>query len=180
MNSLQKNKTKKLLKNALIELLQKKQFESIKLNEICEVGLVHKTTFYNHFQDKYELLNYLIKYFIDDIFKNINYQNDFTIYILNITRKVVMHIYDNKKIVKKILSNDQNNICRNITYNTFIQSLKQIVNSNEMNNIPINYILIFYVNAIFSVIIEWISSGMKDSEEIILDNIKKLITNDLK
>ena len=53
-------KTYKLLAEALIKLLQEKPFAEIRLNEICEEALVHKTTFYHHFTDKYDLLKYTI------------------------------------------------------------------------------------------------------------------------
>ena len=46
-------KTRKLLCMALFELLQQKSFEEIRLTELCDKSMVHKTTFYNHFNDKY-------------------------------------------------------------------------------------------------------------------------------
>ena len=51
-------KTYKLLTEALIKLLGEKPLSEIKLNEICDLAMVHKTTFYNHFSDKYDLLKY--------------------------------------------------------------------------------------------------------------------------
>ena len=50
-------KTKIYLSNALLELLKTKSFDNIKVTEICDKALIHKTTFYNHFEDKYELLD---------------------------------------------------------------------------------------------------------------------------
>ncbi|MFC7558721.1 TetR/AcrR family transcriptional regulator [Paenibacillus farraposensis] len=52
-------RTHKLLWSALGELLldPKKEFSSITINEICEKAMVHRTTFYKHFVDKYDLLN---------------------------------------------------------------------------------------------------------------------------
>jgi AcrR family transcriptional regulator len=49
-------RTRKLLQAALLCLLQERELESISVNEICESAMVHRTTFYKHYQDKYDLL----------------------------------------------------------------------------------------------------------------------------
>ena len=50
-------KTKANLYKALIELMEEKSFEDIKVIDICRVSLINRSTFYDHFNDKYELLN---------------------------------------------------------------------------------------------------------------------------
>lgn len=49
-------KTKKALKESLMDLLKKKDFDSVKITEICENALVSRNTFYNYYADKYALL----------------------------------------------------------------------------------------------------------------------------
>lgn len=49
-------KTKKALKESLMALLKKKDFDSVKITEICENALVSRNTFYNYYADKYALL----------------------------------------------------------------------------------------------------------------------------
>lgn len=52
-------RTHKLLWEALLYLMlvERLPLKSITVNQICEQALVHRTTFYKHFQDKYDLLN---------------------------------------------------------------------------------------------------------------------------
>jgi AcrR family transcriptional regulator len=38
-------------------LITERDFESISVNDICDRAMVHRTTFYNHYKDKYNLLN---------------------------------------------------------------------------------------------------------------------------
>ena len=53
-------KTKKVLFDALISLLEEMPFEEIKISDICDRALINRSTFYSHYQDKYELLsNYI-------------------------------------------------------------------------------------------------------------------------
>ena len=61
-------KTKKALSSSLYQLLEKRSFESLSVNEICESGMVHRTTFYKHFYDKYDLLVYLFNLVTKDYF----------------------------------------------------------------------------------------------------------------
>lgn len=49
-------RTKKALKDTLMELLKKQNFESITVSQICDSAMVSRNTFYNYYTDKYALL----------------------------------------------------------------------------------------------------------------------------
>jgi AcrR family transcriptional regulator len=49
-------RTHKLLWEALMALLSQRSFEEITVKDICERAMVHRTTFYKHYEDKYALL----------------------------------------------------------------------------------------------------------------------------
>lgn len=44
--------------SALMEILETKAFEKVTVNEICEACNYPRATFYNYFDDSYDLLNY--------------------------------------------------------------------------------------------------------------------------
>ena len=46
----------KALSSSLLQLLEQQLFQTITVNQICDNALVHRTTFYKHFYDKYDLL----------------------------------------------------------------------------------------------------------------------------
>ncbi len=48
-------KTENAIKNAFIQLRSKKALEKITIKELCEKAYIHKSTFYSHYQDIYEL-----------------------------------------------------------------------------------------------------------------------------
>ncbi len=54
-------KTRKNLYTALLELMKEKTFEEIKVLDICNHALINRSTFYAHYNDKYELLADLIE-----------------------------------------------------------------------------------------------------------------------
>lgn len=58
---LRQRKTRKLLVEALAQLLEEKSFQELSVTDICRRAMVHRTTFYAHFNDKQELLRYLLE-----------------------------------------------------------------------------------------------------------------------
>jgi AcrR family transcriptional regulator len=54
-------RTRLLLVDAFNELLAKKDFEAISVQDIAEHATVNRATFYDHFPDKFALLDYLIE-----------------------------------------------------------------------------------------------------------------------
>ena len=53
-------KTRALLVKALAELMEERPFSELSVVDICSRAMVHRTTFYAHFNDKRELLSYLL------------------------------------------------------------------------------------------------------------------------
>ena len=49
-------RTKKLLADSFMELLAKKPFEDITVNELCEMAGIRRATFYKHYADKFAFL----------------------------------------------------------------------------------------------------------------------------
>ena len=57
-------KNKRVIENAMILLLQRKEFSKITIRDICQEALVSRSTFYAHYLDKYDLLEKIVdKYF---------------------------------------------------------------------------------------------------------------------
>ena len=52
------SRTLRSLQNAMQSLLCKKSFEEIAVGELCEMAMLPRATFYNYFDDKYDLLEY--------------------------------------------------------------------------------------------------------------------------
>jgi AcrR family transcriptional regulator len=53
-------RTRQLLQQALDKLLQMKDFENISVQDIAEAATVNRATFYDHFADKFALLEYSV------------------------------------------------------------------------------------------------------------------------
>lgn len=54
-------RSKRDLRNALMELLKERPFDKITVTDICKKATINKMTFYKYYQDKYTLLDDCIK-----------------------------------------------------------------------------------------------------------------------
>lgn len=60
-------RTHKLLWDALILEMLERPFEEISVKDICERAMVHRTTFYKHYEDKYALLERGMRQMFDSL-----------------------------------------------------------------------------------------------------------------
>lgn len=60
------------IRNTFGTLLSEKSFDSIQVIEICERSMIPKSTFYNYFDDKYDLLRYFFESYESEINANIH------------------------------------------------------------------------------------------------------------
>lgn len=93
-------------KDKMFLLLSKKAFEDITVNEICDEANYPRATFYNYFDDKYDLLNYcwlwLAKQIRLEEFRSIPHDKMLYIFFDRIFDFTVQHI----EMIRKVLENN--------------------------------------------------------------------------
>lgn len=62
-------RTKKNIREVLIDLLEKRSFGAITIRDITEQAQINRTTFYRHYEDKYDLLEKVISEILEDFEK---------------------------------------------------------------------------------------------------------------
>ena len=71
-------RTRKLLMDAFMKIAQKKEFKDITIKDITDEATVNRATLYSHFNDKYDLMDAVIKETIlENIIKNLNHHDKF-------------------------------------------------------------------------------------------------------
>jgi AcrR family transcriptional regulator len=61
-------RTRKMLREAMITLAIQKGFSSVTVNDIVELAMVNRATFYRHYQDKYDL----VESYLDELYAELN------------------------------------------------------------------------------------------------------------
>jgi AcrR family transcriptional regulator len=62
-------RTRQLLRQALMELMPEKGFQAITVQDLSDRAMINRATFYEHFADKYALLEYSLR----DLFSSRRY-----------------------------------------------------------------------------------------------------------
>lgn len=60
-------KTRKIIRNAFVSLMDKKEFKNITVNDIADEAMINRSTFYLHYTDKYDLLQRTVEEAIQKI-----------------------------------------------------------------------------------------------------------------
>ncbi len=165
-------RTKRLLLDSLMQLLQEKSFEKIGVNDICERAMVHRATFYNHFDDKYDLFNFALSQLEEEMYlstiESERYSSSNEMYI-SILKNVFDFIEKNKLKFKLIIDNNSSKLIFLIS-TTFQRSITYLIKQNELNQefvVPLNIIIDFFMGGLTFLCLDWIKSDMYSKDEII-------------
>lgn len=168
-------KTRNGLYDALILLLKEKTFEEIKVSDICKKALINRSTFYAHFQDKYELFASLI----DDLKQSLNYElkninKNLTVkeYYIELIKVFLNHIEGKEEVYRSIMINNKNSIIMDMIYDTINEDISKKLDDLD---IPTDIASSYYLGGVVNVGMYWLRNGKKYTKEEMLDFLNKLI-----
>ena len=160
---------------ALITLLEKKDFDYISIKEICEEAGVNRSTFYLHYENTADLLKEATRYILD---KHMTYYAYDTEGITNrfehaeksdlvfIKEKYVvpylMFIKENQRLFKVAIKQFSTMNLDAVYGRMFRHVFDPIL---ERFDVPIerrSYIMKFYMGGIFSIVMEWLDKDCID------------------
>ena len=158
-------RTHKLLFDALTSLLTEKSFDDIRISDICDKAMIHRTTFYKHFEDKYQLLDFLLRQLIQDFEeKSSQYTpgDNSKEYYSNLFKHLLEHMCENKKMYSIGLLN--NGSAMKLLQKIVLQCIKSKLENDEANGnkfiVPITIVAEFYSPALVYSAGEWLEEGM--------------------
>lgn len=179
--SLSSKRTLNLLIEALRNLLKEKSFENITVQELCNKSLIARGTFYNYFEDKYELLNYFwytLTLLIDPVpiedtnetipYDILGYEQYLELFIEKYITFFDLNVDSLNSIIKhNSLSGYLVHSCR-IYLNEYIVSKIKLCNGSIKFSIPYELVAQYYTNSILT-ILEWryIHKNETSKEELI-------------
>lgn len=120
-------KTRKYLLSAFAKLLKRRSFKRLTVNDICEEAQVSRATFYSHFKDKYDLLEFWLRdlKFIPGLKSN-NY--------IKTARTTEYLLSDNKAMLKNLLDDADNEV-----YDLFIDLIISLLEVPGENYVLTNF-----------------------------------------
>lgn len=176
-------KTKANLYKGLLQLMEEKSFEEIKVIDICKVALINRSTFYDHFTDKYELLTSLMedsKLELLNNLKSIDVEiNSVKEYYMLVVKVLIDFINKNIDIysILSILKKNNNSVAHDMMFDACKTAVLEKLNEQCINHstLSMDSIVLFYVSGVVSFLTENVLNVNRIDEEKLLRELNQLI-----
>ncbi len=99
--NLRVRRTQKLLRDALIELIEERGFEALTVGEITERAMVSRAAFYRNYQDKYDLVEQIFAEAMQALFASVS--EPATVHSPQIWVKFFEHIAEYDRLYRALL-----------------------------------------------------------------------------
>ena len=170
--------TAKKMNEALINLIDKKDFEYVTVKEICEMAGVNRSTFYLHYENISDLLAETTRYIIDGFLAY--FTHDKSRLVLNVETTPIndlqfikpeyimpylSYVRENRRVFKTAVKHlgtlDFDNVYERMFFHIFNPILERF-------NIPANereYTMKFYLTGITAMVMDWLKNDCRESDE---------------
>lgn len=167
-------RTLKSLKRTLIDLLKVMPYDKISITDICDKAMVHRTTFYKHFDNKDQLLMAALEDFRSEVFfssfKEMKFDSPKAIYMF-LARCSFEYFSKHKASILSIYKNLNNDDIFNVVRNSFERGIKYLLLQNrpfENYPVPIGVMSSFCTGGLVNLFMWWANNdGMYSSEEML-------------
>lgn len=172
-------KTQRLLKESLLELMEKKDFKNISVKDITELADLNRGTFYLHYADTYSLLQEMETEVLRDFQNMVNgYRDAFKkASLMPVTIPIIQYIEENKKICKILFENSSSNDFVNRFHTLILKNGTAIIKEQYPNakDVTLNYFWEFITYGLTGVFKQWLNTDMQQPKEEVAEFVDKVI-----
>ena len=160
--------TKRMLKEALVHILENKPIEKVTVYELCESAEINRTTFYKYYGSPYDLMNDIQADFLNELEKNL--QEKENLYSL---QNILTYI-DNHRDACRILlkSASSNGFLEKVFSQTLLTQQMEERIVPKQNGVFRKYAKEFVIYGSYSVVSKWLLSEKPETPE----EIARIIT----
>ena len=164
--------TKKTLSKALKSRVEHMPFDKIKVSHLIKDCNITRSTFYYHFRDIYELLEWIFEFEAIIPLKELqnidNFDESLSVFMDYLKKNSILFI------------SAYNSMGRDIMHRSILKHIRQIVekfsvmiSDKAIEKVYFDFIFDFYSRAYISLLLDWLVSGMKISPKEMLDLLDK-------
>ena len=164
------NITKNALAASVKKLMKEKSFQKISVSDICKECGMNRKSFYYHFKDKYDLVNWI--FYVDFIGKiNIKSYED----VWDFFYDVCEHLYNERDFYRNALEFDGQNSFKEY----FIEILNPILllffQDVLKKSVDQEFFITFFCESTLISILRWIKEGVEIPPDKFLDTFHSII-----
>lgn len=175
-------RTNQMLCDAFTELLQRKEFEDITIDELCRKAFIRRATFYTHFLDKYDFFAYFIRQNGKTFSENWNEPEEtknMMSFSTHMFQETIHYLTEHMSMVQNILNSSAFSILLDILAEQIKTSLLNILGKYEVSPFPTDIhpeiIASYYAGGIIQILRYWIASQKAITEEELVKQYSSLM-----
>ncbi len=171
---------------ALITILEKKDFEYITVMEICKTAGVNRSTFYLHYENPFDLLQETTRYILDKHFayyssdtkgiteRFVNCELEDLVFITSeYLIPYLTFIKENQRIFKVSIKQFNSMNLDKVYSKMFKHIFDPILSRFRVPEKERAYVIKFYLTGVFAIVMEWLDKRCCDD----MDTVIKIITD---
>lgn len=169
--------TKKALSTGLKEIMKHKGFDKITVADITKQCGLNRQTFYYHFQDKYDLINWI---YYNEAFIVLSDQLTFDNWndkILEMLTVIKREAYFYENALKSSGSDEFERYFLSFTKELFRNIIKRLDDKNIVSDDDLEFFTQFFSFGCVGFIVSWAKTGMNSTPENIIKHVKNLVND---
>lgn len=158
-------KTQMALCHTMMELLETKSFQKITVNDICQNAMVSRSTFYLHFEDKYQLLRYCMQVEREKL----NEQRERSVDPRIALQRMLERVREQHRVYRNLFLNDVNlelvRMFQNVFHRFFSELLADFEEQGAELPGPVELVAVYCGNGLSGMMMWWIENDFPVSVE---------------
>lgn len=171
--------TKRALEESLKRMLLKKPLNKITIVDIAEDCGINRMTFYYHFKDIYDLVEWS---FMEDAAKALDGKKTYDTWQQGFLQ-IFQAVWDNKPFIQNVyksVSREQvETYLFKLTHNLLMGVIEEKAVGMEVRDADKEFIADFYKFAFVGIMLDWIQNGMHKDPQLIIDRLSVLIDGNI-
>jgi AcrR family transcriptional regulator len=176
-----KNRTKEHFQLALIDLIKEKGFQSVTVKDIVQYAKYNRSTFYTHYQDKYELAEDLLDTMflgleeaVEKPYQSIRKIN--TDHLNNRSFNFISYIYENRNFFDLITYKDTIPELHTKFPQAILKIYQEKFEFETLHNLPVDmdYFTRYTAYGFYGLLSHWINTGFAASQEEFIEEVIRL------
>ena len=171
--------TKKIIAASFKELCRRRSFDKISITDITDACGLKRQTFYYHFQDIYDLIDWT---FVSEADQVIGGKKTYETWQQGFLQ-VFQAALENKGLILNVYHSISRDVVErylyDITYDLLIGVVEEQAKGLPVREEDKRFIADFYKFAFVGMVLDWIRRGMKDDPQQMIDRLSILIHGDI-
>ena len=167
--------TKQAIAQSVKELMKKRDLQKISVFDIVQSCGINRQTFYYHFQDKYDLVNWI---YYNEVVSAVTAKKDFSDW-----SDVMLDVLNIMKKEKYFYTNALNVTGQNAFQEYFFSLTKSLISEivsatqegTDIGEEDRDFIAEFYTYGLVGIVVQWARRGMKEQPQELVGKLKYFI-----